>query len=88
MGKTAALVIDMQNDVAHGDGRMFIRDAAGRASTMQRVVGAFREVRAPVIFAVRSHRDDGWDAERFRVPSFEAGRGAFVEGTWGRLVVD
>lgn len=88
MGRTAALVIDMQNDVAHGDGRMFIRDAAGRAPTMQRVIGAFREVRAPVIFAVLSHREDGWDAERFRVPSFEAGRGAFVEGTWGRMVVD
>ncbi|MCA1830218.1 MAG: cysteine hydrolase, partial [Actinobacteria bacterium] len=33
-------------------------------------------------------RDDAWDIERPRVPSFEAGRGFCIEGTWGRMVVD
>jgi nicotinamidase-related amidase len=86
--KTALLIIDMQNDVAHPDGRMFIRDAAGRASTMGLVLDAFREARAPVLHAVRSHRDDGWDAELFRQPTYQADRGAFVEGSWGRVIVD
>jgi nicotinamidase-related amidase len=88
MTRTAVLIIDMQNDVAHTDGRMFIRDAAHRAETMARVLQAFREARAPVIHAVRSHRPDGWDAELFRMPSFQADRGAFVEGSWGRQVLE
>jgi nicotinamidase-related amidase len=86
--KTALLIIDMQNDIAHGDGRLFVRDAAGRAGTMQRVLVAFREARAPVLFAVRSHREDGWDVERPRTPLFEGGAGFCVEGTWGRLIID
>ena len=78
MTRTGLLIIDMQNDLAHPDGRMFIRDAAHRAETMALVLQTFREVRAPVIHAVRSHRSDGWDAERFRLPSYHADRGAFV----------
>ncbi|MFA5890131.1 MAG: isochorismatase family cysteine hydrolase [Actinomycetota bacterium] len=88
MARTALLIIDMQNDIAHPDGRMFIRDAAHRAEAMGLVLDAFREARAPVVHAVRSHRSDGWDVERFRMPSFEAGRGICVEGTWGRQILD
>lgn len=86
--KTALVIIDMQNDVAHPDGALFIRDAAGRAGTMGAVLDAFREAGAPVIHVVRSYRADGWDAERFRVPWFQADRGFLVEGTWGRMVLD
>src|SRR5688500_10997526 len=88
MTKTALLIIDMQNDFAHQDGRLFIPDAAHRAETMGAVVQAFRDARQPVIHAVRSHRADGWDVERFRVPSFQADRGFCVEETWGRMIVD
>lgn len=86
--KTALIIIDMQNDIAHPDGRMFIRDAAGRLSAMGAVLDAFREAGAPVIHVVRSYREDGWDVERFRVPYFQAGRGMLVEGSWGRMVVE
>src|SRR5687767_5377707 len=86
--KTALLIIDMQNDVAHPDGRMFIRDAAGRLSAMTAVLEAFRAAGAPVVHVVRSHREDGWDAEMFRQPSYQADRGAFVEGSWGRVIAD
>lgn len=86
--RTALVIIDMQNDLAHPDGRLFVRDAAGRAETMGRVLDAFREAKRPVIHAVRSHREDGWDVERFRVPAFEAGRGFAVENTWGIHVLD
>ncbi|MGZ4189941.1 MAG: cysteine hydrolase family protein [Actinomycetota bacterium] len=88
MARTALLIIDMQNDLAHPDGRMFIRDAAHRAETMARVLQAFREARAPVIHTVRSYRADSWDVERFRVPYFQSDRGFLVEGTWGRQIID
>lgn len=87
-GRTALILIDMQNDIAHPEGRLFVPDAAHRTGAMGLVLDAFREVRQPVIHAVRSHRGDGWDAERFRVPNFEAGRGFLIEGTWGRQIVD
>ena len=86
--KTALLIIDMQNDFAHQDGRMFLPDAAHRAGAMAAVLGAFRDARSPVIHAVRSHRSDGWDVELFRVPSFHADRGFCIEDTWGRMIVD
>ncbi|HEX9712415.1 MAG TPA: cysteine hydrolase [Actinomycetota bacterium] len=81
--KTALLIVDMQNDIAHPDGRLFIPDAAHRAEIMGGVLDAFREAGQPVIHVVRSHRQDGWDAERFRLPVFQAGRGFAVEGSWG-----
>ena len=88
MSRTGLLIIDMQNDMCHPEGRMFIRDAAHRAETMARVLQAFRETRQPVIHAVRSYRSDAWDAERFRVPYFQNDRGFFIEGTWGRQIID
>lgn len=88
MSRTGLLIIDMQNDMCHPDGRMFIRDAAHRADTMARVLQAFRETRQPVIHLVRSYRADSWDVERFRVPYFQNDRGFFIEGTWGRQIID
>lgn len=88
MALTGLLIIDMQNDLAHPDGRMFQRDAAHRAETMARVLHAFREARAPVFHIVRSYRPDAWDVERFRVPYFHADRGFLVEGTWGRQIIE
>jgi nicotinamidase-related amidase len=88
MSRTGLLIVDMQNDMAHPDGRMFIRDAAHRTETMAQVLQAFRETRQPVLHAVRSYRADTWDVERFRVPYFQNDRGFFVEGTWGRQIID
>jgi nicotinamidase-related amidase len=82
------LIIDMQNDIAHPDGRMFIRDAVHRTETMGSVLQAFRDARAPVIHVVRSYRADSWDVERFRVPYFQADRGFLIEDTWGRRIID
>lgn len=88
MGRTALLIVDMQNDVAHGDGRAFIPDAAHKVQAMAALLDAFRQAREPVVHAVRSYRTDAWDVERFRVPAFQAGRGFLVEGTWGARIVD
>jgi len=88
MGRTALLVIDMQNDMAHPDGRAFIPDAAHKAPVMGAILDAFREAREPVIHVVRSYRADTWNVERFRAPAFQADRGFLVENTWGVQIVD
>jgi len=88
MGRTALLIIDMQNDIAHADGRGFIPDAAHKTAAMGALLDAFREAREPVVHVLRSYRADTWDVERFRVPPFQAGRGFLVENTWGQREVD
>src|SRR5438094_2754620 len=88
MGRTALLIIDMQNDIAHADGRAFIPDAAHKTPVMRAILDAFREAREPVIHVVRSYRADTWDVERFRTPAFQAERGFLVDGTWGVKIVE
>ena len=88
MGRSALLIIDMQNDIAHPEGRALMPDAAHKVPAMGAIVDAFREAREPVIHVIRSYRADTWDVERFRVPAFQADRGWAVEGTWGQRIVD
>ena len=88
MGRSALLIIDMQNDLAHADGKAFMPDAAHKAPVMNAILDAFREAREPVIHVVRSYRADTWDVERFRVPAFQADRGFTVERTWGQQIID
>ena len=88
MSKTALIIIDMQNDLAHPDGRAFIPDAAHRAPAIGMVLEAFRDAKQPVVHAVRTYRTDAWDVERFRVPYFQAGRGFNIEGSWGAQILD
>lgn len=88
MARTALLLIDMQNDIAHADGRAFIPDAAHKTPVMASVLDAFRTAGAPIIHVVRSYRRDTWDVERFRVPYFQSSPGFLVEGTWGAQIVD
>lgn len=87
MGKTALLIVDMQNDVGHPDGKGFVADAAHKAPVIGSLLESFRESGLPVLHAVRSYREDTWDVERFRTPYFHAGRGFCVEGTWGAQIV-
>jgi nicotinamidase-related amidase len=41
-----------------------------------------------VIQVIRSHRADGWDAERFRTPAFMEGNGYCIEQSWGMQPLD
>ena len=88
MSRTALLIVDMQNDLAHPTGRYFIPDAAHRLPVMEAVLHAFREAGEKVVHVVRSYRPDAWDVERFRVPAFQADQAFLVEGTWGARIVD
>jgi nicotinamidase-related amidase len=88
MRRTALLLIGMQNDVAHPDGRAFVPEAARKVPAMAALLEAFREAKEPVVHAIRSYREDTWNVERFRVPSFQGDRGFLVAGTWGARIVD
>jgi len=88
MGRTALLIIDMQNDICHADGRAFMPDAAHKAPVVSAILDAFREAREPVIHVIRSYRTDTWDVERFRVPAFQADRGWAIEKSWGQQPLD
>lgn len=86
--RTALLIIDMQNDIAHPDGSGFIPDAAHKAAVIGMLLEAFREAGHPIVHLIRSYREDTWNVERFRVPYFQAGRGWCTEGSWGERVLD
>jgi len=88
MGRTALLIIDMQNDMAHPEGRALINDAAHKAPVMSAMLDAWREAKEPVIHIVRSYRADTWNVERFRVPFFQNDRGFLVERTWGAEIIE
>lgn len=88
MTRTALLIIDMQNDLAHPDGALFVPDAAHRADVVGSLQARFRDAQAPVVQAIRSHRADGLDAERFRSPLFGDGAGFCVEQSWGMQPID
>ena len=88
MGRTALLIVDMQNDMAHPDGRALINDAAHKAPVMSAMLDAWREAKEPVVHLVRSYRADTWNVERFRVPFFQNDRGFLVERTWGAEILD
>src|SRR5262245_11477279 len=78
----------MQNDLAHPDGALFVRDAAEKVDAIEGLQARFREVRAPVVRVVRSHRSDGWDVERVRAARFGAGRRFYIETTWGMQPIE
>ncbi|MFP5223951.1 MAG: cysteine hydrolase family protein [Actinomycetota bacterium] len=88
MSKTALIIIDMQNDLAHPEGSLFVPDAAHRADVMEGLQRRFRDEGAPVIQVIRSHRADGWDAELSRVPMFVEGNGLAVQDSWGMSPID
>jgi nicotinamidase-related amidase len=82
------LIVDMQNDLAHPDGALFVPDAAHRADVVESLQTRFRDAGAPVIQVIRSHRDDGWDVEKFRTPPFLEGAGFCIEQSWGMQPID
>lgn len=88
LSRTALLIIDMQNDLAHADGNLFVPDAAHRADVIEGLQTRFRDDEALVIQAIRSHRSDAWDVERFRSAPFHEGRGFCIEGSWGMQPID
>jgi len=97
-GKTAVLVIDMQNDLIRVTEEPFnavtrMAQAKGMIANTARVISQARRLGMPVIYAGHIHRKDNADAKPTITDMMLQGltpptREAMVEGTAGAQVVD
>lgn len=104
IGKSALVIIDMQNDFVHPDGgfaHLALErpeakiDMAFLMSTIpqaKRLADAFRKSGRPVVYVTQVLRSDYSDAAfpywRATKGSTSGGRTFIVEGTWGAQIVD
>jgi ureidoacrylate peracid hydrolase len=103
IGKSALIVVDMQNDFVHPDGGFACkaREAPEKGIDMpflmgtiphvKRLVGAFRGAGRPVIYIAHVVKPDYSDAQfpYWRIGVAPDGNRTFVvEGTWGAQIVD
>lgn len=88
MGKTAFMVIDMQNDFCL-PGAPFMVDA-GMATIpfIKKALDACREHRLPIIHVFRYYRADGSDVEITRYDGFKKAGGGLIRGTKGAEIVE
>lgn len=103
IGKSALIIVDMQNDFVHPDGSLARRARenpergidvpflAGTIPHVRRLADAFRQAARPVIYIAHVVRPDFSDAQ---FPYWRLGLGSGVnrtfiaEGTWGAQIVD
>jgi len=79
-GRSALVVVDMQNDFAHPEGKLFVPDAPKTIPNIARLIGRARQHGVPIIYTQDWHmRDD---------PEFRIWGEHAVEGTWGSEIVD
>ena len=101
IGRSALIVVDMQNDFLHPDGALACRarerpaaniDLAflqGTIPRVQQLVHAFRAAGQPVAYIAHAMQADYADAQfpYWRIPVM-AGRDRLVEGSWGARIVE
>lgn len=87
MGKTALLIIDMQNDFVLEGKPHRVAGARAVIPKIQAVLAEFRKRNLPVIHILRVHRRDGSDVEIIRQERFRSHPFA-VAGTHGAGVID
>lgn len=87
MGKSALLIIDMQNDFVVDGKQLNVAGARAIIPKIQAVLAEFRKRSLPVFHVLRVHRPDGSDVEITRQELF-AGSPFAVEGTRGAAVID
>ncbi len=87
-GKTALLIIDMQNDFCLPGAPFEVKGALTVVPQIKRALDACRDCGLPVVHAIRHYRADGTDVERTRLQAFLEKGGAFVEGTKGAQIID
>jgi nicotinamidase-related amidase len=86
MGRSALLIIDMQNDFVRMGAPLMVMDAGTIISPLKRALDLFRRRHLPVLHILRVHRSDGSDVEIFRRDIFRKIPFA-VEGTRGAQVI-
>ena len=88
MPNTSLLLIDLQNEFLHPDGKLasdFPAAAQGMLDAVRRLVNWAREGGMPVIWARLAFRPGNYDAVH---DSMGRALGALVDGTWGAEILD
>jgi ureidoacrylate peracid hydrolase len=103
VGKSALIIVDMQNDFVHPEGSVAqrVRDNPGSGTDMpflmsaiagaKRLADAFRAAGRPVVYIAHVLKSDYSDAQfpYWRLgPPEGSNRTFIVEGTWGAQIVD
>jgi len=78
--KAAVIVVDMQNDFAHPNGKLFVPEAPKTIPNISRLLARARQYGVPIIYTQDWHMRD--DLE-FRIWGEHA-----VGGTWGAEIVE
>ena len=103
IGKSALIIVDMQNDFVHPEGSfgrraremaeagIEMRFLMGTIPQVKRLADAFREAGRPVVYVAQVLKPDYSDAQfpywRFGLTPGGNRRGC-VEGTWGAQIID
>jgi nicotinamidase-related amidase len=87
MGRSALLIIDMQNDFVLEAKPLRVAGAAAVIPKIQSVLAEFRRKKLPVFHILRVHRANGSDVEIIRQDLFRKQPFA-VAGTHGAAVID
>ncbi|HHY41095.1 MAG TPA: cysteine hydrolase [Syntrophaceticus sp.] len=88
MGKTALLIIDMQNDFCLPGAPFEIKDAMSVVPQIKKALDASRNCGLPIIYVIRHYRPDGSDVEITRYHDFMKKGGACIRGTKGAEIID
>jgi nicotinamidase-related amidase len=88
MGKTALLIIDMQNDFCLPGAPFEIKGAASAAPNIKKALNTSRNCGLPIIHIIRHYQADGSDVEITRYHDFMKKGGACVKGTKGAEIID
>lgn len=103
MGKSALIIVDMQNDFLHPDGGFghIAREMPeagidmpflmGTIPHVKQLIDAFRKAGRPVVYVAHVLKPDYSDAQfpYWRIGLIPGGNRTFiVEGTWGAQIVD
>ncbi len=88
MGKTALLIIDMQNDFCLPGAPFGVKGAMSVVPQIKKAIDAGRSRGLPIVYVIRHHRIDGSDVEITRYQAFVEKGGAFIEGTKGAEIID
>lgn len=79
----ALLLVDMQNEFVHPQGKLFVPGAPETVPRLAKVLQAFRQAGLPVVHVRREHRPDGSDVETVRREAFRRLGGFCLPGSWG-----
>jgi len=88
MGKTALLIIDMQNDFCLPGAPFEVKGAVSVVPQIKKALDACRSCGLPIVHIIRHYRADGMDVEITRLQAFIEKGGALIEGTKGAEIID